>query len=173
MQARRQVPLLGAQERACTLPGLQERLVLSVGHLERVDQDNWFTIHDRLFPDLVACHGRPRPWCRTRRARVRRVELGGAQSCREPVHPGRLLLVDRLVPGAAALGQGAAMVGAVSRWVPSSRSLSTSWATSARLMESRMVTGRRCWARSVPVARPLVRRAGRIMVQSRSLAVTR
>ena len=43
------------------------------------------------------------------------VEVGGAQSCREPVHPGRLLLVDRLVPGAAMLGQVAAMVGAVSR----------------------------------------------------------
>ena len=71
------------------------------------------------------------------------VEVGGAQSCREPVHPGRLLLGDRLVPGAATLGQVAAMVGAVSRWVPVLSSPSTNWATSARLMESRMVTGRR------------------------------
>ena len=41
------------------------------------------------------------------------------------------------------VGQGAAMVGAVSRWVPSFSSASTNWATSARLMESRIVTGRR------------------------------
>jgi hypothetical protein len=43
----------------------------------------------------------------------------------------------------AACDQVAAMVGAVSRWVPSFSSPSTNWATSARLMESRMVTGRR------------------------------
>ena len=61
----------------------------------------------------------------------------------------------------------------MSRWAPSFSSPSTNWATSARLMESRMVTGRRGRACSLPVAGPLVSRAGRMMVQSRSLAVTR
>jgi hypothetical protein len=62
------------------------------------------------------------------------------------------------------------MVGALSRWLPCSSSVSTNLATSARLIESRMLIGSRDPARSRPVAEALASRAGRMIVQSRPLA---